>query len=157
MAKTRLTYGISNEGGTGIMVSAQRLQGEWNSVRGQVKKKWDQLTDEDLRFSNGNIDQLVGRIQNKTGEAREAIEHYLDELTSQGASAISQAAESAREYAGYAADNMREGYNRMSDRFGRGFDASREIVRDNPARSIAMVLGVGVLLGVFVGLAVRSR
>ncbi len=66
------------------MVNTQVLQGQWNQVRGQLKKKWGQLTDDDLRFNNGNIDQLVGKIQHKTGEAREAIEQYLDELTSQG-------------------------------------------------------------------------
>ena len=56
------------------MVNAQVLQGQWNQVRGELKKKWGQLTEDDLRFTNGNIDQLVGRIQSKTGEAREAIE-----------------------------------------------------------------------------------
>jgi len=45
------------------MVNAQVLQGQWNQVRGELKKKWGQLTDDDLRFNNGNIDQLVGKIQ----------------------------------------------------------------------------------------------
>ena len=79
------------------MVNTQVLQGQWNQVRGQLKKKWGQLTEDDLKFTNGNIDQLVGRIQHKTGEAREAIEGFLDELTSQGASAISHAAEICQE------------------------------------------------------------
>jgi uncharacterized protein YjbJ (UPF0337 family) len=139
------------------MVNTQVLQGQWNSVRGQLKKKWGQLTDDDLRFSSGNIDQLVGKIQHKTGEAREAIENFLDELTSQGASAISQAAESARNYAGYAADQMRDGYNRVSEHFDRGVDVSRGMIRDNPAQAVATAFGVGVLLGVVVGLALRSR
>ena len=105
------------------MVNTQVLQGQWNQVRGQLKKKWGQLTEDDLKFANGNIDQLVGRIQHKTGEAREAIESFLDELTSQGASAISQAAESVKNYAGYASDQMRDGYNRISDQFGRRYEA----------------------------------
>ena len=67
------------------MVNTQVLQGQWNQVRGQLKKKWGQLTDDDLRLSNGNIDQVIGRIQHKTGEAREAVESFLDELTSHGA------------------------------------------------------------------------
>jgi uncharacterized protein YjbJ (UPF0337 family) len=139
------------------MVNTQVLQGQWNQVRGQLKKKWAQLTEDDLRFNNGNIDQLIGRIQHKTGEGREAIENFLDELTSHGASAISGAAESAGQYARYAADQVREGYNRISDQFGQQFDASRELIRDNPAQSVATAFGVGVLLGVVVGLALRSR
>jgi uncharacterized protein YjbJ (UPF0337 family) len=150
------------------MVNAQVLQGQWNQVRGQLKKKWSQLTDDDLRFANGNLDQLIGRIQHKTGEARDAVEGFLDEITSHGASAISQAAETAGHYARQAAEGAREGYNRMADQaregynrisgeFERGYEFSRDFVRENPARSVGTAFGVGVLLGVVVGLALRSR
>ncbi len=139
------------------MVNAQVLQGQWNQIRGELKKKWGQLTEDDLRFTNGNIDQLIGRIQNKTGEAREAIEKFLGEATAQGASMVSQATDQAGQYARYASDQVREGYNRISDQFSRGYDASQEIIRENPGRSIAMAFGAGVLLGVVVGVALRSR
>jgi uncharacterized protein YjbJ (UPF0337 family) len=139
------------------MVNTQVLQGQWNQVRGQLKKKWGQLTEDDLKFGNGNLDQLVGRIQNKTGEAREAIESFLDEMTSQGASAVSQAAESVKNYAGYASDQVRDGYNRISDQLGRRYESSQDLIRENPARTVATAFGVGVVLGVVVGLALRSR
>jgi uncharacterized protein YjbJ (UPF0337 family) len=139
------------------MVNTQVLQGQWNQVRGQLKKRWGQLTEDDLKFANGNLDQLVGRIQNKTGEAREAIESFLDEMTSQGASAVSQAAESVKNYAGYASDQVRDGYNRISDQLGRRYEASEDLIRENPARTVATAFGVGVVLGVVVGLALRSR
>jgi uncharacterized protein YjbJ (UPF0337 family) len=139
------------------MVNTQVLQGQWNQVRGQLKKKWGQLTDDDLKLTNGNIDQLVGKIQHKTGEAREVIEQFIDELSAQGASAVSQVAETAGQYGRYAADQVREGYNRISDQFGRQYDASQSMIRDNPARSVATAFGVGILLGVVVGLALRSR
>jgi len=139
------------------MVNAQVLQGQWNQVRGELKKKWGQLTEDDLRFTNGNIDQLIGRIQSKTGEAREAIEKFLGEATSQGASMVAHATEQVGEYARYATDQAREGYNRISDQFGRGYETSQEIVREHPGQSIATAFGVGVLLGVVVGIALRSR
>jgi len=139
------------------MVNTQVLQGQWNQVRGQLKKKWGQLTEDDLKFANGNLDQLVGRIQHKTGEAREAIESFLDEMTSQGASAVSQAADSVKNYAGYASDQMRDGYNRISDQLGRRYEASQDLIRENPARTVATAFGVGIVLGVVVGLALRSR
>jgi uncharacterized protein YjbJ (UPF0337 family) len=149
--------GLLTNGEIQAMVNTQVLQGQWNQVRGQLKKKWGQLTEDDLRFANGNIDQLIGRIQHKTGEAREAIEGFLDELTAQGASAVAQAAESVKHYAGYASDQMREGYNRISDQLGNRFEASQDLIRENPARSVATAFGVGVILGVVVGLALRSR
>jgi len=150
------------------MVNTQVLQGQWNQVRGQLKKKWGQLTDDDLRFANGNLDQLIGRIQQKTGEARDAVEGFLDELTSHGASAISHATESAGQFARQAAEGAREGYNRVAEQaregynrisgeFERGYEVSRDFVRHNPARAVGTAFGVGVLLGVVVGLALRSR
>jgi len=139
------------------MVNAQVLQGQWNQVRGELKKKWGQLTEDDLRFNNGNIDQLVGKIQQRTGEAREAIEQMLTDLTSGGSSAVAQAAGQVGEYARYAGDQVREGYNRISDQFGRGYDYSQDVIRENPGRSIATAFGVGILLGVVVGMALRSR
>jgi uncharacterized protein YjbJ (UPF0337 family) len=150
------------------MVNTQVLQGQWTQVRGQLKKKWGQLTDDDLRFANGNLDQLIGKIQQKTGEGRDAVEGFLDELTSQGASAVAHATEAAGQYARQAvegardginrvSEGAREGYNRISGEFERGYDVSREFVRHNPARSVGTAFGVGVLLGVVVGLALRSR
>jgi len=150
------------------MVNTQVLQGQWNQIRGQLKKKWGQLTDDDLRFANGNLDQLIGRIQQKTGEGRDAVEGFLDEITSYGASAVAQvaetagqvarqAAEGAREGYNRVAEQAREGYNRISGEFERGYEVSRDYVRQNPARSVGTAFGVGVLLGVVVGLALRSR
>ena len=139
------------------MVNAQALQGQWNQIRGELKKKWGQLTEDDLRFNNGNIDQLVGKIQQRTGEAREAIEQFLTEATSQGATAISQAAGQVGQYARYAGEQAREGYNRISDQFGRSYEYSQDMIRENPGRSIATAFGVGILVGVVVGMALRSR
>jgi uncharacterized protein YjbJ (UPF0337 family) len=139
------------------MMNVQALQGQWNQVRGEVKKKWGQLTDDDLRFNNGNIDQLIGKIQSRTGEAREAIEQFLSETTSRGASAISHGAEQFGEYVHSAGDQVRRGYNHISDQFGRGYEYSQDMIRENPTRSIAAVFGVGLLLGVVVGIALQRR
>jgi ElaB/YqjD/DUF883 family membrane-anchored ribosome-binding protein len=100
---------------------------------------------------------LVGKIQQRTGEAREAIEEFLNEAVSRGSSAMSQAAGQVGQYARYAGDQMREGYNRISDQFGRGYEYSQDMIRENPGRSIAMAFGMGILLGVVVGVTLRSR
>jgi len=81
------------------MVNQQTLQGNWNEIKGKLREKWGQLTNEDLQMAQGNVDQLIGLIQRKTGEARNSIEKFLDDATAGGAGAFGQAAESAREYA----------------------------------------------------------
>jgi uncharacterized protein YjbJ (UPF0337 family) len=146
------------------MLNAQEIQGQWNKIRGQVKAKWGQLTDDDLTIRSGNVDQLVGRIQQKTGEGRETIEKFLGDLTSHGASGITQVAESAREYAQQvgttvqdAGEYVREGFNQMSDRAREQYDMAEDLVRQNPTQSVAVAFGIGVAFGLIVGLALRSR
>ena len=82
-----------------MAINVQGLQGHWNQLKGEVMKRWGELSEDDLKWSGGNIDQLVGRIQQRTGETREAIEKYLDQLTSQSSSAVSSAVESVGSYA----------------------------------------------------------
>ena len=40
-----------------------------------MKKKWTNLTDDDPQFAEGKQDELLGRIQKRTGETREAVEN----------------------------------------------------------------------------------
>jgi uncharacterized protein YjbJ (UPF0337 family) len=140
-----------------MAINAQELQGQWNKVRGQVKEKWGQLTDDDLQIQGGNVDQLVGKIQQRTGEGREAIEKFLGELTSHGASAISQAAGAVSNFASTAGDRFRDQYGNLTDQARERFDSAQDVVRHNPTQSVAAAFGVGLVAGLIVGLALRSR
>ena len=52
----------------------QRVEGNWKQFSGQVKEKWGKLTDDDLTVINGKQEQLVGRIQERYGIAKEEAE-----------------------------------------------------------------------------------
>jgi len=56
-----------------------QLKGNWNVTKGKLKQKWAKLTDDDLRYVEGMEDELIGRIQKRTGETREAVERALEE------------------------------------------------------------------------------
>jgi uncharacterized protein YjbJ (UPF0337 family) len=58
------------------------MKGNWNIAKGKLKKKWANLTDDDLRFEEGKDDELLGRIQKRTGQTRDEIEKALDEALS---------------------------------------------------------------------------
>jgi uncharacterized protein YjbJ (UPF0337 family) len=55
------------------------IKGDWNIIQGKLKQKWAKLTDDDLRFVEGKQEELIGRIQKRTGEAREAVEKAIQE------------------------------------------------------------------------------
>ena len=55
----------------------QKWSGRWQQVVGKAKELWGTLTDDDLKQAEGKVDALVGKIHEKTGETREAIEKKL--------------------------------------------------------------------------------
>ncbi len=55
------------------------IKGDWNIIKGNLKQKWARLTDDDLQFIEGKQDELLGRIQRRTGESREAVEAAIKE------------------------------------------------------------------------------
>ena len=122
------------------------MNGKWNQFRGLIKQRWRELTEDDLQLLEGSIEQMVGRIEQKTGEGREAIESFFSDLTSRGSTAMAHAANSVDQYARQVGDRVRGRYDLMED-----------VVRQDPAKSIALVFGIGVVTGLIAGLAIRSR
>jgi uncharacterized protein YjbJ (UPF0337 family) len=59
-----------------------QMKGNWNIAKGKLKKKWANLTDDDLRYAEGQDDELIGRIQKRTGQTREQVEHAVEEAFS---------------------------------------------------------------------------
>jgi uncharacterized protein YjbJ (UPF0337 family) len=63
------------------MVNQSVLQGNWKQIRGKLKEKWGNLADDDVASFDGNVDQLVGKIQQKTGETRMQVEQFLEQVS----------------------------------------------------------------------------
>ncbi len=59
-------------------MNADIFKGKWKQLRGDVKKWWGDLTDDDLDRIAGERDKLVGRIQERYGYAREQAEAEVD-------------------------------------------------------------------------------
>lgn len=59
-----------------------QLKGNWNIAKGKLKQRWGDLTDDDLNYAEGKEEELIGRIQKRTGETREAVERALAEYDS---------------------------------------------------------------------------
>lgn len=53
------------------------IKGDWNIIKGKLKQQWADLTDDDLQHADGKMDELVGRIQRRTGQSREAVEDAI--------------------------------------------------------------------------------
>lgn len=140
-----------------MKVNQQTLEGNWNEIKGKLHEKWGQLTQDDLQKARGSVDQLVGLIQRKTGEARDRVEQYLSELTEDGASTVSRVAESVRGYAAGAVDSMDDVRGRAADAVRGGYAQTERMVQQRPMESLAVGFGAGLIAGVVIGLVLRSR
>jgi uncharacterized protein YjbJ (UPF0337 family) len=57
-----------------------QIKGAWNEVKGKLKQKYGQLTDDDLVFAEGKEDELYGRLQKRLGKTKEEIRKEIEEF-----------------------------------------------------------------------------
>jgi uncharacterized protein YjbJ (UPF0337 family) len=55
-----------------------QLKGAWKEVRGKLKQKYAELTDDDLLLEKGKEDELIGRIQKRLGKTKEDIQKEIE-------------------------------------------------------------------------------
>jgi len=155
-------------------MNQQTLEGNWNEIKGKLHERWGQLTNDDLQKARGSVDQLVGVIQRKTGEARERVEQYLNDLTSNSGAGVSKMAETVRGYASSAAESARgyadsargyassatetaeEARARAADMLRGGYVQTERMIQQRPIESLAVGFGAGLIAGVIIGLVMRS-
>ena len=56
------------------------IKGNWNVLKGKIKQSYADLTDDDLTYVEGKEDELLGRLQKKTGKAREELVREINNL-----------------------------------------------------------------------------
>jgi uncharacterized protein YjbJ (UPF0337 family) len=139
------------------MVNQQILEGNWNEIKGKIRTRWGQLADEDLSQFHGEVDKLVGTIQRKTGEGRESIEKYLNEISTSAGSSIGQVSDTAREYTQRASETAQNVAKQAADQVRAGYIEAERFVRDRPAESLAVCFGAGLVVGVLVGMMINAR
>ncbi|WDF68750.1 CsbD family protein [Sphingobacterium oryzagri] len=56
------------------------LKGKWNELKGKVKQEYAEWTDDDLKYEEGQDEELLGRMQQKLGKTREEVIDWLKSL-----------------------------------------------------------------------------
>ena len=62
-----------------MVLDWNRVEGNWKQMKGKVKEKWGNLTDDDLTAINGQRDQLEGKIQERYGLAKDQVRKDIDD------------------------------------------------------------------------------
>ena len=56
------------------------FKGTWNEMTGKLKQKYADLTDDDLLFAEGKEEEMLGRLQQRTGQTKEALRKEIEDL-----------------------------------------------------------------------------
>ena len=57
-----------------------KMKGTWNEVKGKLKQKYGELTDNDLAFAEGKEDELLGRLQKRLGKTKDEIRQEIADI-----------------------------------------------------------------------------
>ena len=57
-----------------------QIKGSWNELKGKLKQHYGNLTDDDLVFSEGKEDELLGRLQKKLGKSKDEVRQMMEKL-----------------------------------------------------------------------------
>ena len=57
-----------------------QMKGTWNEIKGKLKQKYGQLTDDDLAFADGKEDELLGRLQKRLGRTQDELRSEIEEM-----------------------------------------------------------------------------
>ena len=55
-----------------------RIKGKWNEIKGKLKQEYADLTDEDLTYAEGKEDELLGKLQQKTGKSKDELKKQIN-------------------------------------------------------------------------------
>lgn len=138
-------------------MNEQTFKGTWNEVKGKIREKWGALTEDEVNRTGGNLEQVLGMIQRKTGESREKIESFLQTAAKEGVALKDRIVNTAQEYASSAADVTQQYAQQAADLAKTGYDETRKLVKQRPMESLAVCFGIGLISGVVVALTMRSR
>jgi len=57
-----------------------QMKGSWNEIKGKLKQKYGQLTDDDLVFADGKEDELLGRLQKRVGRTKDELRAEIEDM-----------------------------------------------------------------------------
>ena len=61
-------------------MNTTEIKGNWNELKGKLKKKYAILTDNDLLYEDGREDELFGRLQKRLGKSKSELKKIFEEL-----------------------------------------------------------------------------
>jgi uncharacterized protein YjbJ (UPF0337 family) len=133
----------------------------WDEIKGKLKQRYGQLTDDDFAFVEGKGEELLGRLRERLGISSEDLNALLDEFYSEAGSRVewarhkaSELADDVRARAATAAEEVKAqagvAYDQARRQAGGFWHEGEEYVRQNPRESLVTALFAGFIAGLLI-------
>jgi uncharacterized protein YjbJ (UPF0337 family) len=76
---TRFGLFSVNQNKVTMSSTSNKIKGNWNIIKGKLKQEYADLTDDDLTYVEGKEDELLGRIQKRTGKTQEELDKFINQ------------------------------------------------------------------------------
>jgi len=139
------------------MANATAVAGNWNDLKGRIRSKWGQITDDSLEQAKGSMESLVGTIQRTTGEAKETIQAYLNAGAQEASTLYKQASDAVQAGAAQVTEQVMGGARVVGDQIKAGAEQTGKLIQARPVESVLFTFAAGMIAGLTVGLILRSR
>ena len=60
-------------------MNAEQFKGKWSQFKGEAKRQWGKLTDDDMMEAEGNYDKFLGRVQERYGDKKEDVMKWTND------------------------------------------------------------------------------
>jgi uncharacterized protein YjbJ (UPF0337 family) len=138
-----------------------KFDSSWNQIKGKLKQKYAQFTDEDLVFIEGKGDELLGRLQAKLGLTEDAVVALLHELkdsaTNVGHGVRDKVSEATARVGEVVGDVKAKVTGAAGDAYDHACDSARtfqdkaeDYVTQQPVKALLTALAVGFVAGLVI-------
>ncbi len=133
----------------------------WNKIKGKLKQKYGQLTDDDVSFAEGKGDELLSRLQSKLGLTKDAVNDMLTELKDGAATFGDGVRAKVSEASARVGEVVGDVKTKVTEAAGDAYDSARRrahslqesaegYVTEQPMKALLIALGVGFFAGVLI-------
>jgi uncharacterized protein YjbJ (UPF0337 family) len=130
-------------------MNTEQLKGNWNQLKGQIKEKWGDLTDDQIEAAKGNCDLLVGKIIEVYGVGKEAAQEQVNKFLKHinKKTGDEEGGESGN---GSFSEQISHATDVVKENLGEASEAVVEYIKNKPFTSMAIGFGAGVLLSLLI-------
>jgi uncharacterized protein YjbJ (UPF0337 family) len=103
---------IDRDGKRDFVVNEDTVKGKWKEIKGEVRKMWGKVTDDELEQTKGDLTAISGIVQQRYGETKESVQTKLNDYFQSFEKGAARVAEKTKEAVAAASDSAHQKFDK---------------------------------------------